>query len=190
MSPLRALPLAAALTAVLAAAASAEEDRLRIPQVTTALAGREVRVEARLSRELPEEVVQRLGSGLPTTATWEVVLFVSRRNWFDAVLDERRYEVTATWRPLGGDYTVERRLDGRLLETSVVPTREEALRALGTLPGLPCFTMRAGLAGRPLVARVRCLYGNDLALGVFPTRVGTSWRTSPRFTWSEPGGTP
>lgn len=188
----RLLVAAAGLTGLLAAApsSSAPEERIRIPQVATSFSGRDVRVEARLSRALPEEVVRRLGSGLPTTATWEALLQVSRRKWFDGAVDERRYEVTATYRPLSGDFTVERRLDGRLLETSVVPTREEALRALATLPGLPFFSMSPELANRPLVVRLRCLYASRLALGVFPTRVGTSWRSSPRFRWKEPGGTP
>jgi len=190
--PFRALlALGAYLTAAAAGlAAPAADGRLRIPEVRTALSGRDLKVEARLSRALPEDVTKRLVSGLPTTATWEVRLFVVRRNWWDGLVDERRYAVTATYRPVGGDYTLERRLDGRLLETTVVPDREEALRALATLPGLPCFRMAPRLAGRTLGVRVRCVYGSEMALGLFPARVGTSWRRSPRFSWTEPGGAP
>lgn len=169
---------------VLTPGLQAEEARLRIPEVLTSLSGSEVRVEARLSPRLPDEVVRRLASGLPTTVSWEMRLFVKYRNWFDSPKDERRYEVTATWRPVSGDYALERRLDGRLLETVVVPGREEAIAALSRLPGVPAFTSGPALAGKPLVVRVRSLYGTGVALGFVPIRIMTSWRTSPVFTWN------
>jgi hypothetical protein len=188
----RLLAAAAGLTGLLAAApaAPARDERIRIPEVAASLSGRDVRVEARLSRPLPEDVLKRLASGLPTTARWEVRLFVSRRKWWDDLKDERRYEVTATYRPVSGDFAVERRLDGRLLETALVPARSEAAQALATLPRLPCFTVGRALAGRPLAVRVRCLYGTGIALGLFPTRIGTSWRRSPLFTLTEPRESP
>jgi hypothetical protein len=185
------LALAAGLTALFAAApAAAGDDRLEIPRVEASLSGREVHVAAALPRALPTDVLKRLASGLPTTVAWEVRLFVARESWWDALKDERRYAVTATYRPVAGDYAIERRLDGRLLETVVVPSRGEAERALGALPGLPCFTMGPYLAGKPLAVRVRCLYGTRITLGLFQTRVGTSWRRSPLFSWAEPGGAP
>ena len=188
----RPLVVAAALIALAAAlpAPGADPDRLRIPQVETALQGRDVAVTAGLSRPLPEDVRKRLASGLPTTVTWQVRLFVSRRKWWDDPLDERRYAVTATYRPVGGDFAVERRLDGRLLETVVLPSLAEAEAALSALAGLPCFRMGPALAGPTLAGRVRCVYGSRLALGFLPTAVGTSWRKSPVFRWREPGGTP
>jgi len=183
--------LAAALTSLLAAvSAAAGDDGLAIPEVEASLSGREVRVAAALSGALPADVLKRLASGLPTTVAWEVRLFVSRESWWDDLKDERRYAVTASYRPVAGDYAVERRLDGRLLETVVVPSRAEAERALGALPRLPCFTMGPYLAGKPLAVRVRCLYGTRIALGFVQTRVGTSWRRSPLFSWAEPGGAP
>ena len=179
-----------AATFLATAAAPAGEDPLRIPQVETVLSGREVRVEARLAPGLPPDVRTRLTSGLPTTVTWEVRLFVSRRKWWDGLEDERRYEVTASYRPMRDDYALERRLDGRLLETVVVPGREEAERALGALPGLPSFTIGNHLAGRPLVVRVRCVYGTGMALGFVPTRTTTGWRRSPVFFWTAEGSAP
>ncbi|MCL4809710.1 MAG: DUF4390 domain-containing protein [Thermoanaerobaculia bacterium] len=183
--------LAVILTAPLLAAARlfAAEEPLGIPEVRTTLAGSEVRVEAHLHPGLPEEVVRRLLAGIPTTVAWEMRLFVKRRNWFDSLKDERRYEVTATWRPVSGDYAIERRLDGRLLDTVVVPGREEAVAALSRLPGIPGFTSGPALAGAPLVVRVRSLYGTGVALGFVPTRAMTDWRTSPVFSWNgRPGG--
>jgi hypothetical protein len=170
--------------------ASARDEELRIPHVETFLAGRDVRVSAQLAPGLPPDALKRLASGLPTTIAWEVRLFVSRDVWWDGLKDERQYSVTATYRPVSGDTTVERRLDGRLLETVVLPGREEAERALTTLPALPCFAMGPNLAGKPLVVRVRCLYGTDVTLGFVPTRARTDWRRSPVFLWKEGGETP
>ena len=81
--------------------------------VSTWIVGRDVHVDARLSPALPEDVLQRLASGLSTTVTWELRLFVFRNLWFDGLKDERRYAVTATYRPDTSDYAVERRLDAR-----------------------------------------------------------------------------
>jgi hypothetical protein len=176
--------------ALAAAIASAGDEGLRIPQVETSLAGRDVRVSARLAPGLPPEALKRLGSGLPTTVAWELRLFVSRHNWWDGLRDERQYSVTATYRPVSGDTIVERRLDERLLETVVLPGREEAERALTTLPGLPSFTMGPHLVDKPLVVRVRCLYGTEVSLGFVPTRAVTDWRRSPVFFWKDGGESP
>lgn len=176
--------------ALAAAIAPARDEGLRIPQVETSLIGRDVRVSAHLSPGLPPDALKRLASGLPTTVAWEVRLFVSRDNWWDGLEDERQYGITATYRPVSGDYTVARRLDGRLLETVVLPGREDAERALATLPGLPSFTMGPHLVGKPLVVRVRCLYGTKVTLGFVPTRATTDWRRSPVFFWKEGGEAP
>jgi len=189
---IRSLVLVPALisVALAAAVAPASDEELRIPQVETSLTGRDVRVSAHLSPGLPPVAVRRLASGLPTTVTWELRLFVSRNKWFDGLRDERQYSVTATYRPVSGDTTVERRLDGRLLETVVLPGREEAESVLTTLPGLPSFTMGPHLVDKPLVVRVRCLYGTEVTLGFIPTRATTDWRRSPVFFWKEGGETP
>ncbi len=185
------IPAAVLAAAFLAtAAAPAGEDPLRIPMFETVVSGREVRVETRLAPGLPPDVRTRLASGLPTTVIWEVRLYVSRRNWWDGLEDERRYDVTATYRPMRDDFALERRLDGRLLETVVVPGREEAERALGTLPGLPCFTIGSHLAAKPLVVRVRCVYGTGMVLGFVPTRSMTGWRRSTVFSWRAEGAAP
>lgn len=176
--------------ALAAAVAQAQDERRRIPQVETSLDGRDVRVSAQLAPGLPPDALKRLASGLPTTVSWELRLFVSRNKWWDGLRDERRYSITATYRPVSGDSTVERRLDGRLLETVVLPGREEAERVLSTLPGLPAFTMGPRLVGEPLVVRVRCLYGTEVTLGFVPTRAMTSWRRSPVFFWKEGGEAP
>ena len=192
MRALRSLILVAALISVAfaAAVAPARDEELRIPQVETSLTGRDVRVSTHLAPGLPPDALKRLASGLPTTVAWELRLFISRDKWFDGLRDERRYSITATYRPVSGDFTVERRLDGRLLDTVVLPGREEAERALTTLPWLPSFTMGPHLVDKPLVVRVRCLYGTDVTLGFVPTRAMTDWRRSPVFFWKEGGEAP
>ncbi|HEV8266613.1 MAG TPA: DUF4390 domain-containing protein [Thermoanaerobaculia bacterium] len=159
-----------------------------IAVVSTFLSGRDLKVTARLSPALPKDVETRLVSGLPTTTVWRVALYISRPLWFDGKKDERRYEVTATYRPAAGDFSLERRLDGRLLETRVVPSREEAGRALSELAAVPCFRMGEHLVGKPLVVRVRCAYAPGVALGVIPTTFETGWSRSTVFQWDGRGG--
>lgn len=181
------LLLAALLAGTNTARGFVAEDGPVIPGVSTWVAGRELHVEARLSPALPEDVLQRLASGLPTTLTWELRLFMFRNLWFDGLKDERRYAVTATYRPVTSDYAVERRLDARLLDTRVVPTRDEAAAALAKVPGLPLFTMGGHLLGKKLLVRVRCLYGSGVALGVVPTSAETAWVRSGIFEWTATG---
>jgi len=158
-----------------------------IPGVSTWVAGRDLHVETRLSPALPEDVLARLASGLPTTVTWDLRLFVFRNLWFDGLKDERLYAVTATYRPVTSDYAVERRLDARLLDTRVVSGRDEAAAALARVPGLPVFTMGDHLLGKRLLVRVRCLYGSGVALGVVPTSAETAWARSGIFEWTASG---
>lgn len=166
------------------AAAQPAPDAAEVPGVSSWLTGRELHVEAALSPGLPEAVRQRLSSGLPTTVTWTIRLFVFRNLWWDALKDERLYAVTATYRPDSSDYLVERRLDARLLETQVLPTRNEAAAALARVPGLPVFTMGDHLLGKKLVVRLRCRYGSGVALGVVPTSEETEWVRSGIFEWT------
>ena len=181
------LLLAALFAATYPARGFVAEDGPVIPGVSTWVAGRELHVDARLSPALPEDVLQRLASGLPTTVTWELRLYGFRNLWFDGLKDERRYAVTATYRPVTSDYAVERRLDARLLDTKVVPTRDEAAAALARVPALPSFTMGDHLVGKKLVVRVRCLYGSGVALGVVPTSAETAWVRSGIFEWTATG---
>lgn len=159
----------------------------RIPGVSTRFGGRDVRVWATLSPGLPASVAQRLASGLPTTTTWEIRLFHFRNVWPNSLKDERRYAVTATYRPETADFLVERRLDDRLLESRTVASKAEATRALSELPDVPSFTMGKHLLGKKLVVRVRCVYGSAVSLGVVPTTEETDWTRSGIFEWREGG---
>lgn len=181
-------PLAAALPlllAILTAAVRGDEPagETRLPGVSTWLTGRELHVEAKLDPGLPRDVEGRLVSGLPTTVLWRARLFAFRNLWWDSLKDERRYEVTATYRPVPGDFLVEKRLDDRLLGSHVVPTRAEALKALSEVPGLTLFIMGSHLEGKRLVVRVNCVFARSVALGVVPTTVETGWVRSGGFYW-------
>jgi hypothetical protein len=178
--------LAPLLVALLAFAPSARAEEPAVSGVETSFAGRELRVAARLDPDLPEELVRRLASGLPATVTWRVGLFAYRPVWWDGKKGERRYEVTATYRPDSDDVSLERRLDGRLLETDVVRTRAEAGRALARMPALPFFTMGRHLDRKRLVVKVACRYGTAVSLGVVPSDAETDWTRSKVFVWREP----
>jgi hypothetical protein len=183
----RRLLLAPAALALLLRLPAPGDDVARLPGVSTWINGRDVHVEAKLDPALPSGVERRLVSGLPTTVVWRIRLYIFRSVWLDSERDERRYAVTATYRPVTGDYAVERRLDDRLLETRIVSTRDDARRAVSVVPGLPCFTLKRDLAGQRLVVRVKCVYAAGVTLGVVPTTAETDWVRSGIFEWTEPG---
>jgi hypothetical protein len=187
--PRRTLALALTLLAAITPSlGSGAEQAPSVPGVSTFFTGRELRVTARLEPGLPREIQTRLSSGLATTTVWNIGLFVFRNVWFDGKKDERLYEVTATYRPASGDYILERRMDGRLLESRVLPDKEEAERALSRVSALPCFLMGGHLTGKSLVVKVRCAYAAGVSLGVVPTTGVTPWQRSGVFEWT--GGEP
>jgi hypothetical protein len=179
--------LTLAVLSSLVAQDNAQDRDTRVAGVTTRFIGRELQLDAALSPSLPSEIGSYLASGLPTTTTWRIRLLLFRSFWFNSFKDERLYEVTATYRPVTADYSVERRLDEKLLDTRLVPTREEAAAALSRLKSLPVFIMGRHLLGKSLTVKVCCRYGHGFALGVVPTRVETAWARSGVFEWTEPG---
>jgi hypothetical protein len=168
-------------------AASSAQTAPAVPGVSSWLSGRDLHVEARLSPGLPEDVRQRLASGLATTVSWRIRLFVFRNLWWDTLKDERRYAVTATYRPDTSDYLVERRLDARLLDVQILTSKDEAAAVLAKVPGLPVFTMGDHLLGKRLVVRLRCQYGDGVTLGLVPTSDETDWARSGIFEWTASG---
>ncbi len=184
----RLLSLLPAIVLALAGPAAGDEPAAPtdLPGVSTWFKGTELHVSAKLSPGLPRDVEERLVSGLPTTVLWRVRLFAFRNLWWDGLKDERQYDVTAIFRPVSGDFLVERRLDGRLLGSKVVTAKKEALAALSEVPGLPLFIMGAHLEGKRLVVRVKCAYARGVALGVVPTTVETDWVRSGIFDWPPP----
>lgn len=181
-------PAALLLGALLASSRlSSAQTEPTVPGVSSWVTGRDLHVEAKLAPGLPESVRQRLASGLATTVTWHIRLFVFRNLWWDALKDERRYAVTATYRPDTSDFLVERRLDARLLDTQILPSRDEAAGVLANVPGLPVFTLGDHLLDKKLVVRLRCRYGSGVALGVMPTSDETDWARSGIFEWTATG---
>jgi len=181
----RPVPVLCALTLALAAVAQGGEPQgpTDLPGVSTWVSGVELHVSAKLSPGLPRDVEERLVSGLATTVLWRVRLFAFRNLWWDGLKDERQYGVTGTFRPVSGDFLVERRLDGRLLGSKVVASKADALAALSEVPGLPLFIMGSHLDGKQLVVRVKCAYARGVTLGVVPTTVETDWVRSGIFDW-------
>jgi len=154
-----------------------------VRSVAIGIRGHQVTAEAHLDPSPLPEVRQRLSSGLPTTSTWEIRLYAARDFWFDGLKDERRYEVTATYRPLNSDWLVEKRLDGKLLETRNLPNLSETEEALFHLPPFAAFTMGDHLLGKRLVVKVRCTYASGIVLGVIPVAIDTGWARSKVFAW-------
>ncbi len=175
--------LAGLVLLALALGAGSGDEEVGLAGVTTSFSGRALRVDARLSPGLPPDVTERCASGLPTSTSWEVRLYAYRDVWFDGLKDERRYEATAAYRPVSSDWVVERRLDGKLLETRTAASLSEATAALSAVRELPVFTMGPHLIGKRLVVKVRCTYASGVSLGVVPTSASTSWARSPVFVW-------
>jgi hypothetical protein len=136
--PRRRLPLGLLFSGALDAQENAELPR--IPDVLVVWKGRDLHVETWLAPGLPKEVEQRLSSGLPTTVTWRLRLFVFHNLWlWDSLKDERRYEVTATYRPFR--LTGCGAPAGRQASPPTSSPRARGRAGSTRVPKLPIFTM-------------------------------------------------
>jgi hypothetical protein len=167
-----------------AGAPPAEPVEPGVRSVAIGFRGRQLTAEAHLDPSPLPEVRQRLSSGLPTTSAWEIRLYAASDFWFDRLKDERKYEVTATYRPLNSDWLVEKRLDGKLLETRNLPNLSETENTLFHLPPFAAFTMGDHLLAKHLVVKVRCTYASGIVLGVIPVAIDTGWARSKVFVWA------
>jgi hypothetical protein len=157
-----------------------------VGSVRVALQERQLHVDAGLVDAEPEETLRRLRAGVETSYVWTIGLYVRRPIWWDGLKDERRYQVSVSYRPETHDYRVERRLDGRLLGTQSMRAAEAAAQALTTLSALPCFVMGDHLFGKPLVVKVGCTTDVSVTLGVVPRTRTAAQGLSSVFFWNGP----
>ena len=177
---MRVRTLAVATTLLLHAAPSAAADP-EIHGLRTELDGRRVMVDFQLSDAFDEEIAERVGTGLPTTFTYELELLRDRKRWFDRPLDSTTVQVVALYDAASREYLVNYKLDGKLVESRMVRNLDELRRAMTRFEHLPAFTLEPLPRRWRLLVKVRALLGSKTFLSIIPTRVSTDWRESDKF---------
>lgn len=124
---------------------------------------------------------ERVDSGLPTSILYRFELARDRKRWWDQKLRTATLEVVAIYDAVTRDYTVNYKLDDKLIESRTVRERKALEEAMTTIEQLPVFSL-AGLPreGRLLV-KVAAELGSRTMLSFIPVTINTDWKESPKF---------
>lgn len=176
-------PLLACLLAFVAPAAhpATLADVFELADFQVALDGRQVSASFRLVPGLPEELVARIESGLPTGLTYEFRLYIDHIRWFDNGVDDARLQVAAMYNASTREYLINYKSDGKLTDSKVVRTIEELERAMTQFQDVPLFTLGDVDTERRLLLRARADLGSRTIYSFIPTAVTTEWVESKKF---------
>lgn len=156
-------------------------DVFELADFQVALDGRQVSASFRLVPGLPEELVERIQSGLPTGLTYEFRLYVDHIRWFDNGIDDARMHVVAMYNASTREYLINYKSDGKLTDSKVVRTVEELERSMTRFQGVPLFTLGDVDTERRLLLRARADIGSRTIYSFIPTAVTTEWVESKKF---------
>src|SRR5262245_53290371 len=90
-------------------------------------------------------LAERVDSGLPTSILYRFELSRDRKRWWDQKLKTATLEVVAIYDAVTRDYTVNYKLDDKLIESRTVRDRKALEEAMTTIDQLPAFSL-AGLS--------------------------------------------
>jgi hypothetical protein len=172
-----------ALVAALVAAAPAAPAAAAGPEITdldVAVDGNRALVRFRLAEGFGARLVERVRSGLPTGFVYQLELLKDRKRWYDRPLAATTLQVTAMYDAVSGEYLVNTKLGGKLVESRMATTLGELERALTEVRGLPAFALDPFPRSWRLLVRVRAELGGKTVL-FFPARETTDWRESDKF---------
>ena len=167
------------LTVVLAASALSAEAHLA--DVRLALENNQVVLSFELREAFSEKTLERIQTGLPTGFLYQFRLDRDRKRWFDASLETCDLQVVAMYNAVTGEYLVNYKLDGELIESRVVREKEDLELALTRFEGVAIFSLDDVASHDRLLVRVRADLGSKTLLGFIPTRVTTEWVRSHKF---------
>lgn len=174
-----------ALALLAAAAAPARPatlaDAFELADFQVALTGRQVSASFRLVPGLPDELIARIQSGLPTSLAYDFRLYVDHKRWFDKGLDEARLQVAAMYNRSTRDYLVNYKFNGQLVESRLVRTPEALAEAMTQMRDVPLFTLDDVNTTRRLLVRARADLGSRTIYAFMPTAVTTAWVESAKF---------
>jgi hypothetical protein len=138
-------------------------------------------VSLKLDRAFTSRLWDRVDSGLPTSIVYRFLLEKDRKRWYDTQLKESSFEVVATYDAVERHYTVNYKLDGKLVESRMVHDRPALAAAMTRLEALPVFTLDPLPERWRLLIKARAELGSKTVLTLIPVTVSTEWSESRKF---------
>lgn len=168
------------LAALLLASRLAAEPR--IEQLQVGLQERDVLVSLDLADGISTDLLERIQAGLPTGIRYSFRLFRDHVRWFDDSLDGVELETVAMYNAVTGEYLVNTKLEGSLLDSRLVQDTNELVDALTHLDGIHVFTLDEDVPHDwRLLLKARAEVGTRTVLAFIPQRIATPWAKSRKF---------
>ena len=125
------------------------------------------------------EVEERIASGLETSFRHRVRVYGKRTIWFDNLLLEMEVTTTVKFDSLTKQYTLSRRIDGKLRVTDYTEDAEEMRLWMSKLEGIPLGTAEEFSVKDRVYVKVKSNIRSRFFLFFIPIRWNTDWEMLP-----------
>jgi Domain of unknown function (DUF4390) len=161
--------------------ASQARAEAKISEIKISLDGDRVLTSFILLDAFDRRLSERVDSGLPTSILYRFELARDRKRWWDQKLKTTTLEVVAMYDAVTRDYTVNYKLDDKLIESRTVHDRKALEEAMTAINQLPVFSL-AGLSPEArLLVKVEAEMGSRTILSFIPVTINTDWKESSKF---------
>jgi uncharacterized protein DUF4390 len=161
--------------------ASQARAEAKISAIKISLDGDRVLTSFTLRDAFDRRLWERVDSGLPTPILYRFELSRDRKRWWDQKLKEATLEVVAMYDAVTRDYTVNYKLDDKLIESRTVRERKALEEAMSTVDQLPVFSLAGLPSDSRLLVKVAAETGSRTILSFIPVTINTDWKESPKF---------
>jgi hypothetical protein len=153
----------------------------RIAGLEVSLDGARVVASLTLVDAFHHRLRERVDSGLPTSIVYRFELDKDRQRWWDRYLEESTLEVTAMYDAVARQYTVNYKLNGKLVDSRTVHDQQALAEAMTRVQSLPVFTLASVPRDWRLLVKARAELGSRTVLSIVPVAITTDWVESRKF---------
>jgi hypothetical protein len=161
--------------------ASQARAEAKISAIKIGLDGDRVLASFTLRDAFDRRLSERVDSGLPTSILYRFELARDRKRWWDQKLRRNTLEVVAMYDAVARSYTVNYKLDDKLIESRMVHERKALEEAMTVIDQLPVFSLAGLSPGLRLLVKVEAEMGSRTLLSFIPVTISTDWKESPKF---------
>jgi hypothetical protein len=166
--------------------AGGDTEKPHISDLTVALEAGNINIGFVLANVFDDELVERIQTGLPTGFDFKLKLVKNQRWWwFDPAVRAADFHVVAMYNAVTGEYLVNYKQDGKLIDSRVVREIPELRDAMTRFESLQAFDTEGLETKKRLWVRVRAELGSRHLLFLIPTTIETDWAESRRFRLPE-----
>ncbi|HZI93462.1 MAG TPA: DUF4390 domain-containing protein [Patescibacteria group bacterium] len=148
-----------------------------VASLRTSATDHDVYASFALNNAFSEEIREKIGTGLPVTFTYFLEVANRRPLWFDKVLLRKTVTTTVTYDTLTHQYSLSKRVNDEVTESSVAINEAEMMRWMTNLEHVRLAdpTILGGVENDSLYIRVKSRLQKRFILFFIPWDVETGW---------------